>query len=1087
MAAKSDFLVFYEISCKDGKRLWLEIVYGRINGKVRGTWNGRSISKIELYKLPSQGSYIKIPVSNPLDPVPVMTTGTNVHQYSHTENDYHYYLGNYDITDLVVAKRVDGFKLVLTCTYCETSGQTPINDIKLVAATLHQNEKGEMKKVALIPENYNYLNFPFGKNRDSYLCFRSTSDPLNIAFKAELIEKFPRDDYLDSPLNQAIHMFCFTEGIKLSKEQLSPTVFSFILTTIDDNTKKVPRIYITCLIFYEMISETIAKQMNIIQTSPNNVYMPKALCLVSHWPFIDQFREILKEIYRLHLSVYEIPLERVICNLIQEVPLPDQGVTYVQYSIGRQKLFFSRPPAKNLPYLPDTCLEYLFRSLRISDIISVWSCVMVERKILLISKCKALLTYVAIALTRLIYPFKWDQVLISILPTALKNYIETIFPYIIGVSPSMLSKDIEIPIDAVRVDLDAGRVLITEPFPRLPDKPYRQLLNRLTDCANIYSEHDLVRDNVDEAFCCYMRENDENFNFNPYAVKDAFVEFQSQLLRTYQRFFLMPSKAGERFTDARQCFNTPSFLAYHKSNRPDNFLYKVTETSMFANFIETRYFAPEENYELSYFDEALKFKRTKNDPYFVKPYFPQDTSPSLFANDIGFEPGSVFQYSSFPRLNDSLFIEPRRILNLAGNSAPKPALLLKDDMLMRMTQTEWAKFLITTIYRVWFMSFAICMSRYKDYGNELIGLALHIMDLMKKNGNKPDEEIYRKLIEACGKCGLKEKVMSLFKRMKNQGIEPDACTHGVYVSAVAAGQELSKQSEQIINLKDLPPDSLCLTLNLDDVAFVANDDCPNCEYNLTEEDIMSGWEKSYSNYTTRCPTANCDQKFVAKFSVLLKSADGTDPRAMKVEFLSPPLIRKELENLIYTHGEGSMLAKDFCDKHRILYWNMSLYFSLLRLPFFFLNPNCKEDRIPDIVGNYVKQPRDRPKSPNKPAPNWGYSANSVSDDMSDKSSVSGMSDHSNHSHNAYMDTIITNFMRGRSGSKKSSVPSDNQSTKSSTKNASLKKMFGNYIEDFRSENLNKGLRYNNEDRDPEVESQKKPPLGPSTKSRLSRK
>ena len=114
------------------------------------------------------------------------------------------------------------------------------------------------------------------------------------------------------------------------------------------------------------------------------------------------------------------------------------------------------------------------------------------------------------------------------------------------------------------------------------------------------------------------------------------------------------------------------------------------------------------------------------------------------------------------------------------------------------------------------------------------------MDLMKKNGNKPDEEIYRKLIEACGKCGLRERVLSLFKRMKNQGIEPDACTHGVYVTAVATGQELLKQTDQMISLKDLPPDSLCMFLDLDKVAFIAEDTCPNCEYTLSEEDIMTG-------------------------------------------------------------------------------------------------------------------------------------------------------------------------------------------------------------------------------------------------------
>ena len=40
----------------------------------------------------------------------------------------------------------------------------------------------------------------------------------------------------------------------------------------------------------------------------------------------------------------------------------------------------------------------------------------------------------------------------------------------------------------------------------------------------------------------------------------------------------------------------------------------------------------------------MKFKRTKNDPSFVKPYYTSESLPALYANDIGFEPGSIFRY-----------------------------------------------------------------------------------------------------------------------------------------------------------------------------------------------------------------------------------------------------------------------------------------------------------------------------------------------------------------------------------------------------------------------------------------------------------
>lgn len=624
----------------------------------------------------------------------------------------------------------------------------------------------------------------------------------------------------------------------------------------------------------------------------------------------------------------------------------------------------------------------------------------------------------------------------------------------------MLSKDVEIPVDAIRVDLDSGRIDNKEPLPRLPDKLQRALITRLMKCANIYSPKDPIRETADEAFDSVIRDI-EDCNFNPYQIKDAFLEFFAHLLKNYQRYFLMPNKTGDKVADSRQCFNTAEFLNYHKSNKSENFLFKVTETSLFASFIESRYFPSENQYELNYFDDSVKFKRTKNDPFFVKPYYPQETLPALYVNDIGFEPGMVFQYDGFPRLMDCNFSEPRRVQQLAVNAAPKPTLLLKDDMLMRMTQIEWGKFLLTTIYRVWFMAFTACMPRYKQHADQLMDLALSVMDTMKKNANKPDEEIYRKLIEACGHCGLRERVLSLFKRMKNQGIEPDACTHGVYVTAVAEGQELQKQVESILSLSDLPQGSICLSLDMNNCMYVAEDNCPSCANVLEQEDVMMGWERSYSNYTTRCSAPTCEAKFVARFLVILdKTMEASN--TLQIEFLSPPIIRKELDNLIYTHGESALLAKDFCDRHKILFWNMALNFDLLKLPSFFLNPGFDVRTLPEIIAYSLKAPKHpaRDKSPTviRSTQNRAYSSNSIDESISDTSSISGASSTSNASYSGAVDSKIFGFMNRRNKSRTSSIASDNQSTKSSVKNMSLKKLFAPYIENFRSENQEKVMR-----------------------------
>ena len=76
--------------------------------------------------------------------------------------------------------------------------------------------------------------------------------------------------------------------------------------------------------------------------------------------------------------------------------------------------------------------------------------------------------------------------LIPILPKQLKNYIETILPYIIGISPDMLTADIEVPIDAVKVYLDESKMHVAEFIPRLPDKARRCLVSRLNQVAGVF-------------------------------------------------------------------------------------------------------------------------------------------------------------------------------------------------------------------------------------------------------------------------------------------------------------------------------------------------------------------------------------------------------------------------------------------------------------------------------------------------------------------------------------------------------------------------------------------------------------------------
>lgn len=57
------------------------------------------------------------------------------------------------------------------------------------------------------------------------------------------------------------------------------------------------------------------------------------------------------------------------------------------------------------------------------------------------------------------------------------------------------------------------------------------------------------------------------------------------------------------FFDSRDFFNTDGFLKMHNSQNPESFLFKVTETTLFANFIEARSFGKsDQDAQIIFFD-----------------------------------------------------------------------------------------------------------------------------------------------------------------------------------------------------------------------------------------------------------------------------------------------------------------------------------------------------------------------------------------------------------------------------------------------------------------------------------------------------
>ena len=258
-----------------------------------------------------------------------------------------------------------------------------------------------------------------------------THDSQEHTFQPKITARYPLEDYIDNPLNPMVTQFCYPVGdvIVPSQQYHMPRVHHFVLTN-----EKGRKIYGTCLTFYEEYhppADVAWRKLDLVHSNSGEkdievtvdsaiatLYMPKCLCILSFWPYVNAFREYLSQLYRLASStnVMTAPIERYIMNLCVEIPAPPPGAFEVQISILDSIIRFWSPPAK-LP-IAFVALPYqtLFDCLDIDNIMHLFLALTMERKILLVSSQHSILTVCCEILCSLLFPMRWSHLYVPLLP-----------------------------------------------------------------------------------------------------------------------------------------------------------------------------------------------------------------------------------------------------------------------------------------------------------------------------------------------------------------------------------------------------------------------------------------------------------------------------------------------------------------------------------------------------------------------------------------------------------------------------------------------------------------------------------------------
>ena len=168
--------------------------------------------------------------------------------------------------------------------------------------------------------------------------------------------RLPREDYsADSPLPDLLPLFCFPHGIPLRISDSRPAKPSppishmFVLTTAEG-----AQLYAAAAVFEDPVPACFLETaLNAAHAEPlaegHVAVWARAICVVSRWPFISVLGDVSRLLAASRYMKCAVPIERVLCNLLCDVPLPPAGMIAVAFEVAGTRFHIARPPPNRLP------------------------------------------------------------------------------------------------------------------------------------------------------------------------------------------------------------------------------------------------------------------------------------------------------------------------------------------------------------------------------------------------------------------------------------------------------------------------------------------------------------------------------------------------------------------------------------------------------------------------------------------------------------------------------------------------------------------------------------------------------------------
>jgi len=435
------------------------------------------------------------------------------------------------------------------------------------------------------------MHFPLTVACPVLFCAAETGAP-----EAVVDARYPSGELpkAENSLMAMITQFCFPDKEKFPKHNLSPKSKSF--TFVVTNIEGVKR--------YGYVRRSLTGQISI---SNQGKRWPICHCILSVFPCASIFDQILEATSRL--EPHQV-LDLMTQLEHHSLPAPGDAI-YASISIGdagasRLEAFrFSRPEQEqSLSGFAN--FKALLTTIDPFTIVTILMSLLMERRVIFISRKLSTLSACVQGCVALLYPFTWQHVFIPVLPLGMIQFVCAPVPFVVGLLSSHLPElqaQAELMDEVILIDVESSSpVPPTSDFKLVPEKYLLPLVAAIDKARRIVLEEQKktksdksMGDKLKHFFNSGQNDKERSLmtpgSRSTVALAEYFKESQPQdnvakmIENAFISFFAETMGHYTNYLTATQ-FDKAAFLAYDPIMTP--FLTGVSGSQLFEQFIVQR-------------------------------------------------------------------------------------------------------------------------------------------------------------------------------------------------------------------------------------------------------------------------------------------------------------------------------------------------------------------------------------------------------------------------------------------------------------------------------------------------------------------